>query len=251
MNTNWSSPKTNIFSAMLSLRGALNSGYNAKLIKLRNEDCEFPITLPIPKEITKDFDFRMYKASGGYLRTIEEIKADGGLSNIEKHLALNYHMCFGTEDAMKHYYDTGELTLDNIKSMGCAHTVAVDDIIDLYEREGDDKKVKIYRDMYRNPAKENVRNFYNPFHLTNPKDPSRIKTFKRKVWVVVIHDKFTDIKLPWYIKTLNVLMYPLKFIPSRSVLKMDDYTNYTFRVGSVTNGFAIEFHIPKKFSFKD
>ncbi len=49
---------------------------------------------------------------------------------------------------------------------------------------------------------------------------------------------------------LNVLAYPLKFIPEMSVLKMDDYKNITFRLGGITNGFAVEFQIPKKFSFK-
>jgi hypothetical protein len=56
-------------------------------------------------------------------------------------------------------------------------------------------------------------------------------------------------KIPFMVKVLNVVLHPLKYLPRRSVLKMDKYKVVTFRVGNVTNGFAIEFHIPKKFSF--
>jgi len=47
---------------------------------------------------------------------------------------------------------------------------------------------------------------------------------------------------------LNVLAYPLKFVPEKSVLRMPEYTNYTYRIADVINGLAIEL-VPKKFSF--
>lgn len=77
------------------------------------------------------------------------------------------------------------------------------------------------------------------------------KIFKHKVWAVVIIDKNSNEK-PNYsilINILSVLIYPFKFIPKHSVLRMKEYNLHTFRIGCVLNGFSVEFHIPKKFSF--
>jgi len=75
------------------------------------------------------------------------------------------------------------------------------------------------------------------------------KEFKRKVWVVVTYYNHKKYRVPVFVHVLNILAYPLKFVPERNVLKMDTYKCVTYRVGDVTNGFAIEFHIPKKFNF--
>jgi hypothetical protein len=87
----------------------------------------------------------------------------------------------------------------------------------------------------------------------NPKAPWKeqiSKKFKHKVWVVVLYYNYPKVKIPFLVHVLNILAYSLKFIPQKFVLKMDTYTLYTFRVGSVFNGYSLEFHIPKKFSFK-
>ena len=59
----------------------------------------------------------------------------------------------------------------------------------------------------------------------------------------------------WLINTLMVLIKivitPLKFIPERRVMIMDNYKWITYRIGDVTNGITVEFHIPKKFSFRN
>lgn len=88
----------------------------------------------------------------------------------------------------------------------------------------------------------------------NPKAPWKdqiTKKFKHKVWVVVLYYNYPKVKVPIAVHVLNVLAYPLKFVPERSVLRMPEYTIYGFRIGSVVNGFEMEFHIPKKFSFKN
>jgi len=88
----------------------------------------------------------------------------------------------------------------------------------------------------------------------NPKAPWReqvSKKFKHKVWVVVLYYNHPTYKAPLLVHVLNVLAYPLKFIPTRSVLQMDEYRLVSYRVGSVVNGWQVEFHIPKKFSFKN
>jgi hypothetical protein len=77
------------------------------------------------------------------------------------------------------------------------------------------------------------------------------KKFKHKVWVVVMYYNHPKYKAPVMIHVLNALAYPLKFIPSKSVLRMDEYTLYSFRIGSVVHGYEVEFQIPKKFSFKN
>ena len=88
----------------------------------------------------------------------------------------------------------------------------------------------------------------------NPNAPYReqiVKKFKHKVWVVVLYYNHPIYKAPLAVKVLNVLAYPLKFVPEKSVLRMPEYTLYDFRIGSVVHGFKIEFQIPKKFSFKN
>ena len=86
----------------------------------------------------------------------------------------------------------------------------------------------------------------------NPNVPYKeqvVKVFKKKVWVVVLYYNHKKYKAPFFTHVLNVLAYPLKFIPERSVLKMDEYKCVTYRVGDVIHGIAIEFHLPKKFAF--
>ena len=86
----------------------------------------------------------------------------------------------------------------------------------------------------------------------NPNVPYKeqvVKVFKKKVWVVVLYYNHKKYKAPFFTHVLNVLAYPLKFIPERSVLKIDEYKCVTYRVGDVIHGFAIEFHLPKKFAF--
>jgi hypothetical protein len=86
----------------------------------------------------------------------------------------------------------------------------------------------------------------------NPDAPYKeqvVKVFKKTVWVVVLYYNHKKYRVPFFVHVLNVLAYPLKFVPERSVLKMPEYTNYTYRIGDVTHGIAIEFQIPKKFAF--
>lgn len=140
MYTNWTSPKTNIFSAVNALRNCLASGYDARLIKLENEKCDYPI------------------------RT---------------------------------------------------------------------------RKTRNKPYKEQIT-----------------KKFNRKLWVVeMLYNNESKAIQPLFTKILMAIItwlaYPLKFIPKKSVLRMPEYTLYTFRIGAVVHGYEFQFQIPKKFSFKD
>ena len=151
INTHWSTPKTNLFAAINSLRKALISGQNAVLIKMRNEDCKYPI--------------------------------------IQKHD-------------------------DNTKTYWYDHFV----------------------------SKSN--NQFTP------------KQYKHKLWVVQLlktnepkpnnSKSFNSI-----IKIINLLSYPLMYIPKKTTLQMPTYKLITFRLGSLTNGYKIEFQLPKKFNLKD
>ena len=76
------------------------------------------------------------------------------------------------------------------------------------------------------------------------------KPVEGMVYVVVFSSEPLT-KVPLWVKTISTIIYPFRFIPELSVLRMENYTLYKFRVGSVFNGYSIELQIPKKFSFKD
>lgn len=244
-NTNWSSPKTNIIAGMLDLRKALAGGYKAKLIRARNEECEYPI-----KEKLQDLDFRNYEHSIGYPSSITKIKEDPNRSDFEKYLTLNYVSVFGSEEAMKRYYETGVVGADNFKNMGRAHLVKVDDLIAFLKETKDYQRANMYEQQYRAPEHVNdVCHFFDFFRYKHGSSYA-IKKFRRKLWVVQLQGKDEKVKVPAVIKVMNFLMYPLKYIPQRSVLRMPEYKLVSYRVGAVVNGFKVEFQIPKKFSFK-
>lgn len=243
MNTNWSSPKTNIFAGMLDLRRALAAGQNAKLIRMRNEDCSHPI-----KEKNQDSDFRNYEFSIGYPSSIKNILDDKSRSEFEKQLTLNYVNCYGTEEAMKRYYETGEVSEDNFKGMGRSHLVKVDDMIKFLRNTRQYDRANMYERQYRAPEHVNETSHFFDFYRYKHGSPYAVKAFKRKLWVVVLLGDEKP-RIPFIVRVLNVILYPTKFIPRRSVLRMPEYTNYTFRIGDVVHGFSIEFQIPKKFSF--
>jgi hypothetical protein len=246
MNTNWSSPKTNIFAGLLDLRRALASGQNAKLVRMRNEDCSYPI-----KEKNQNLDFRNYEFSIGYGSSINKIKEDPSRSEFEKQLTLNYVNCYGTEEAVKRYYETGEVSEDNFRGMGRSHLVKVDDVIKFLRDTKQYERANIYERQYRSPEHVNDVTHFFDFYRYKHGSPYAVKNFKRKLWVVVLlGDKEEKPRIPVMVHVLNFLMYPTKFIPRRSVLRMPEYTNYTFRVGDVIHGLSVEFQIPKRFSFK-
>lgn len=246
--TNWSSPKKNIIAGINDLRRALASGCKAKLIRALNEECEYPIRVKEP-----DKNFRHYTHSIGYASTVNRIMADPNLNEFEKQLSLNYVDCFGTEEAVKRYYETGICSKDNLNGMGRAHLVNVDDLINCLEAAGDKQRAEMYRRQYRNPDYQDVSHFFD-FYRYDAGCPYSIKKFKTKLWVVVLlGEKETQPKLPvltWIlIALINILVYPLKYVPRKSVLRMPEYTLYSFRIGAVVHGYEIEFQIPKKFSF--
>lgn len=249
-NTNWSHPHTNIFRGMMSLRHALASGHNAKLEKRWNSECDFPL-----KEKVDNQDIRCYEFSRGSISTKDEILADTTMSDFQKHLTLNYHTCYGTPEAVQHYQKTGELQEANFRGMGTGHLVRVTDMIKYWEDQnfesgGDMERMKAFREQYVTGEQANVPHFWDFYRLRNGWNDRKDLVFKRKLWVVVLYYNHPKYRAPLMVRALNVLLYPLKFWPEKSVLRMDNYTLYTFRVGDVTNGFAVEFHIPKKFSFK-
>lgn len=247
INTKWSEPSTNFFSALWNLKSALASGRNARLIKMRNEDCEYPIKTKKVDEDFKNYEFRI-----GLPRTRQLIIDDTSMSDFQKYLTLNYKTCYGSEDAVKEYYNTGKLSMNNFQGMGRSHLVNVDDIIRFFRTHPDPDQQKhadrvFYQYRDKSPSGLHYSTFYDMFSYKHGSQWA-IKKFKRKLWVVELLDG-KPAKIPTVIKLLNVLAYPLKYIPKKSVLRMPEYTNYTFRIGDVVHGFEIEIQIPKKFSF--
>jgi hypothetical protein len=211
-----------------------------------NEDCNFPI---LKKNIHGDF--RCYEFSYGTLSTVDKIKNDSSLSDFEKYLTLNYHTCYGTENAMNHYYNTGELSKDNFRGVGFSHLVKVSDMIEFYENAGDIERLRMFKEQYITGETANDNHFYDFFRLKAKFSQWNVVKFKHKVWAVALLDnKEKQPRIPIFVRILNVLIYPTKFIPVKSVLRMTEYTDYTFRIGDVTNGFSVQFQIPKNFSFQ-
>ncbi len=247
MNTNYSTPNRTLIAALNTLRKALASGHRAKLVKARNEDCKFPIQTRL-----HDTDFRNYESSGGHAASRRGIKEDDSMTDFQKHLSLNYVTCFGTPEAMEQYYNGSKLTPDNHKGVGCSHLVLVDDLITMLLESGHKpNSVGMYQRQYIIDGCDDVQHFYN-FYQYKHGSMYVAKEFKRRVWVVVLlKDNENTPRTPVLVHVLNVLAVPLKFVPQRSVLKMDDYKCVTYRIGSVVNGFSVEFNIPKKFSFTE
>jgi len=243
MATNWSTPKTTFFASLLDLRKALLYGYNAVLIKEYNEKCDYPI------KVKKHYnDFRCYEFSVGLPITRTNILNDKNLSDFEKELSLKYKACYGTKEAMDTYYQSGKVSADNLRDMGHSHLVKVSDIVKFLEENGDERAERLKR-QYITLEEAEANHFYDFFCLKKEFNAYAVKKFKKKLWVVnLLEEKGQTI--PVSIKILNILFYPLKFIPKKSVLRMNEYTNYSFRIGSIRNGFEINFQIPKKFSFK-
>jgi hypothetical protein len=249
--TNWTSPKTNIIAAANDLRKCLASGYKARLIRILNEDCEYPILLD-KNELSKDF--REYEFSYGTLRTKAEINADTSMSEFEKTLSLEYHACFGEQEAIDKYYTTGILSAGNFKGMGRSHLVKVSDMVAYLKNSDDPKNHEWAKSWEHYSDEEDARHFYDSFRLKCAQYRTP-KVFKHKLWAVEMLGK--DSPAPSQPRAISILMTlikivvtPLKFIPERRVMIMDNYKWITYRIGAVTNGYSIDIHIPKKFSFK-
>ena len=248
MNTNWTTPKRNFFAGLNDLRNALASGMNARLVRVRNEDCAHPI-----KVKNHDLDFRCYEFSIGYPTTRQKIEADSNMSDIEKELTLNYIKAFGTEEAMDTYYKAGVLSADNFKGMGRAHLVKASDYINFlkqtnYKPNSNNELIHLYERQYMT-EQYTGSHFFDFFRLKKEHDYWTVKTFKRKVWAVELLTRYEPKRVPFLLKAVNAVVYLFKYVPKKSVLRMDNYKCVTFRIGAVTNGLSVEFHIPKKFSF--
>jgi len=227
---------------MLNLRKALASGQNAKLVRMFNEDCAYPITQKLTRDV-RNID--NWNSSHQTLWAADEIINNQYLSADEKYMMLNYVQVFGTDEAIEHYRSTGELTAENVRGMGTCHYVKRKDMIQYLIANNEMERATCF-DLSDNVTRRFTCNFHlKPEHTRIP------KKFKCKLWVVaILKNDEPKPKIPAVLVIINVLLYPLKYIPTRSVLRMNDYKCITYRIGDVTNGFGIEFHIPKKFSFK-
>ena len=245
MNTNWTTPKRHFFAGLTDLRKALASGMNARLVKAWNQDCAHPI-----KDKNHDLDFKCYEFSVGYASTRQKIQTNPNMSDMQKHLTLNYINAYGTEEAVDTYYNTGVVSADNFKGMGRSHLVkAIDYIQYLRDTTNNRQRISMYERQYT-VDQYTGSHFFDFFTLKKEHSNWNVQTFRRKVWVVELLTRYEPKpRVPFLLKVLNALAYPLKYVPKKSVLRMDNYKCITFRVGSVTNGLSMEFVIPKKFGF--
>ena len=245
MNTNWSSPKTNLLAGMNSLRKALASGHKARLVREYNERCQFPI-----REKHADSDFRNYDFSYGTTSSVNIIKNSNNLTDIQKELSLNYCKVFGDKLAADEYYQTGKLLKGSLHTPGFCFLVHCEDLIQYYNEMKEYKRAARVKLQYRAP--EHAHDTVHWFDFFSYKNgcPYGIKKFKKKLWVVeLLENDEPRPRTPLLVRLISLVVAPLKRIPSKSVLRMDEYRCVTFRWGDVIHGFSIEFHIPKKLSF--
>jgi hypothetical protein len=244
-----------LFAAILDLRNCLSRGFKAEIVREWNADCDHPL-YNIPKEVT---DFRKWTGNGASMYTRQEIEDSNIYSDFEKHLMLNYHTLFGTQESVDHYYKTGELSKGNILGVGKCHLVKVTDLVDFLIKLGDptDKtRIDIFTKQYITQETAWSNQFYDNVKLINPNGREK-RVFKHKLWAVNVlgrhNDQAVQPPIPKHVNVLlhiiNVLVIPFKYIPTRSVLKMTKYTLITYRVGGVTNGYSVQFQVPKKFGF--
>ena len=178
MNTNWSSPKTNIVAALRSLRKALKAGFRARLRRLRNEDCDFPLL-----QSKADKDFRNYEFAIGHAASILTIMSDPNMSCFEKELSTNYVTRYGTPEAVEHYYLTRELSKDNDLGIGTSHLVHIEDYLEFLLETNQYDRERLYRRQYY-PAYGNETCHFFDFYRYKHGSPYAPKKFLRKLWVV-------------------------------------------------------------------
>jgi hypothetical protein len=178
MNTNWSTPRTNIIAALLSLRKALKAGFRARLRRLRNEDCDFPIL-----RSKADNDFRNYEFMYGHAASIKTITEDKSMSEFEKELSLNYITRYGTPEAVEHYYRTRELSPDNDKGIGVSHLVHIEDYLEYLKDTKQWDRERFYRRQYYPAYGDETQHFFD-FYRYKHGSAFAPKKFRRKLWVV-------------------------------------------------------------------
>lgn len=251
-NTHWSTPKTNVFSAVSDLSKALNAGYRAALIKEYNENVQHPI-----RKKNQHNDFRAYEFNIGIFSTHESIM-NSNISDFEKYLSLNYKVCYGSQDAVNKYYQTGILSMDNIRGVGVSHLVKVTDLIELLKKNNPDGsksgRIEMLTKQYVNRNTQERVQVYDFFKLKGGYNEWAIKRFKNKLWVVTLlgNDEVAP-KQPLMVKVLLKIMNGIhmisKYIPKKSKIKLDDYTIHSFRFGNLSSGLIFEIHVPRKISF--
>ena len=220
---------------MFDLANALKTN-NATLIKAFNGECNYPINV-----LNKNLTVSDYISSGSSYLSIKDIDDNKNLTPLEKDIKINYIILFGTQKGIDNYKKSGILTKENDKGMGISHIVKRQDYIDYLNEIGEFDRADLFKKKDINKVE-----FFIDVYTTKKYVK---KEFNRKLWVVQLKDKKTPI--PFLVKLINIITTPLKYIPTRSVLRMEDYKNVTYTVGGVTNGYSIEFQIPKKFGFNN
>ena len=194
-------------------------------------------------------DFRNYESYVGHAASRKGIQDDPNMTDFQKELSLKYVNCFGTQEAVDQYYSGGKLSPDNHLGMGRSHLVLATDLITMLLESQDKRRAGLYQRQYTTEGYDEVCHMYN-FYRYKHGSMHIPKIFKTKLWVVVLlDDDEKQPRTPVLVHVLNALAYPLKFVPQRSVLNMDEYKCVTYRIGAVTRGFSIQIQIPKRFSF--
>jgi len=119
IHTGWTEATTNISKAALSLIACLESGRNSWLEVQENGKQDFPIKKTNPL-LDNPFNWTM---SYGTPTSSKELESRRYFNDTEKELIFNWTGAFGTEEAIKIYEETGEITEGLLSSSGICHPV--------------------------------------------------------------------------------------------------------------------------------
>lgn len=125
VRTNWMTATTNPSEVLMGLVSCLNAGKNAWIECRPNtkDDMEYPIMKKNP-ELDNPFNWIM---AYGIPRTALSGHATSYFNETEERLTYNYTACFGTEEAVKVYQETGRATEGLVMGGGVCHPVLIED----------------------------------------------------------------------------------------------------------------------------
>lgn len=227
--TNWTEATRNPFKAISSLISCLQAGRNAWLELQENGNQEYPLREKLIKESTDPcaWDCACQPFAQDWEERKEVILTSDSYSPMQKKFMTEYTSVFGSQEQYDNYLKTGDA---DFRGIGRQYLIKYDDLARKRKEQG--------------IALSPKTRFYPMVSL---KSRNKRPLIKGKVLVVCYNND--KVKTPWWVSLINIVLYPFRFIPKRTVLRMPEYNVYTFRIGSVVNGFCIDIHLPKKFSF--
>jgi len=222
----WSQATTNIFKAIRDLIQAMKHCPDSYLAYIPNAEAGFPnkITNPL---LDDPFNWTM-----NYGVQNPPGEDEIYINDTQKDLTLNWVASFGIKRSITRYRRYGILDKGLVKGMGTCFPLRKSDFLKL--RTDLEPDFNLWTTHWK--PLDGIE-----YWVPNPK--------VKRVYVVTNPGELDSCrqKPSWAAILLTLTLRWTKYLPVKSVLRMPEYRNITFRWGDVTHGRSIEFHIPKVF----